>query len=68
MDQLEEVFTADYGFIVERKELDDIDKAGHQLNSFLSSFMARHDDSNTLLIFYYAGHGSERDETVVLKG
>ncbi|KAF2675675.1 hypothetical protein K458DRAFT_397715 [Lentithecium fluviatile CBS 122367] len=68
VDRLEDVFKNTYSFQVERKELNTLEKASHQLNSFLSSFMALHDESNTLLIFYYAGHGLYEDNTVVFTG
>jgi hypothetical protein len=66
--RLEEVFRDKYSFGVERKVLDSLEKASHQLNAILSSFMAKYDESNTLLIFYYAGHGLYEDNTVVLTG
>ncbi|KAH7063889.1 hypothetical protein BKA63DRAFT_572767 [Paraphoma chrysanthemicola] len=68
VDRLEQVFKEKYYFGVERQVLDDLEKADHQLNEYLSSFMKRHDESNTLLIFYYAGHGLYEDNTVMLTG
>lgn len=65
---MEEVFTKKYAFEVERKELNSLERASHQLNAFLSAFMAAHDEENTLLIFYYAGHGLYENSTVVFTG
>jgi hypothetical protein len=68
VDTLADVFKKEYAFEVERKELNSVEKASHQLNSYLSNFMEAHDDSNTLLIFYYAGHGLYENNTVVFTG
>ncbi|KAF2028208.1 hypothetical protein EK21DRAFT_114122 [Setomelanomma holmii] len=68
VDRLENMFKDTYAFEVKRKELTSLEKASHQLNSFLSSFMEEHDESNTLLIFYYAGHGLYENGTVVFTG
>lgn len=65
---MEKVFKEKYAFEVERRELNSLERASHQLNSFLSSFMEKHDNENTLLIFYYAGHGLYDYGTVVFKG
>jgi predicted protein tyrosine phosphatase len=32
-------------------------RAQHQVNRYLADFVDDHDDANTLLIIYYAGHG-----------
>lgn len=65
---MEKIFREDYGFEVERKEIHSLAKASHQLNAFLASFMEAHDEKNTLMIFYYAGHGSYENNTVVFQG
>ncbi|ORY09325.1 hypothetical protein BCR34DRAFT_589428 [Clohesyomyces aquaticus] len=55
-DELEEFFDQEYGFKVERQKLGR-EKADHQLNQFLSTFMFQYDDKDRLLIIYYGGHG-----------
>jgi hypothetical protein len=56
-----------YGFEVERRELNTLEKAQHELNEYLASFMKRFDNMNTLLIFYYAGHGFHAKDPDTLK-
>jgi hypothetical protein len=64
VDELQKVFEDVYSFKVERQELTDPKRAVHELNVGLSTFMRNHDESNTLLIFYYAGHGIYKNNGV----
>ncbi|KAF2470784.1 uncharacterized protein BDR25DRAFT_303768 [Lindgomyces ingoldianus] len=63
VDQLQAVFTDLYGFKVTREVLDN-ELPKHQLNCYLSTFMYKNDGKDTLLIVYYAGHGSYRQNSV----
>jgi hypothetical protein len=42
---------------VERHQLSTLEKAHHELNEYLAYLMKRFDNMNTLLVFYYVGHG-----------
>ena len=68
VDRLQHVFEKTYSFVVVRGELTNLGRASHQLNLLLSSFMNAHDEPDTLLLFYYAGHGICRDNTLHLVG
>jgi hypothetical protein len=56
VDRLKGIFQAEYGFEVTQKQLEERN-AQHQLSAFLADFMWKHDELDTLLIIYYAGHG-----------
>ncbi|KAF2186442.1 hypothetical protein K469DRAFT_686852 [Zopfia rhizophila CBS 207.26] len=63
--KLQQLFTTQYGFEVTWEKLDH-KRPQQQLNFYLASFILNHDSRNTLLIIYYAGHGSYRDNGVHL--
>ena len=52
------MFEEDYGFEVHKSVIDSTDGPRKKLNRDLSSFVFDHDKPDTLLILYYAGHGS----------
>jgi hypothetical protein len=52
------VFEEDYGFEVHKSVIDSTDGPRKQLNKDLSHFVYTYDKPETLLIVYYAGHGS----------
>lgn len=52
------MFQNDYGFEVHESIIDSQDGPRKQLNRDLSDFVYMHDHPETLLIVYYAGHGS----------
>ncbi|KAE9962787.1 hypothetical protein BLS_010016 [Venturia inaequalis] len=68
VDELGQVFVEEYGFKVDRALLG-TDNAQKELLYFLAKFVMDHDEKNTLLIVYYAGHGwappDEHDEMLL---
>ncbi|KAF2657863.1 hypothetical protein K491DRAFT_714156 [Lophiostoma macrostomum CBS 122681] len=56
VDRLQDMFQSGYGFEVKQRQLEERN-AQHQLSHFLAEFMWKHDELDTLLIIYYAGHG-----------
>jgi caspase domain-containing protein len=52
------VFEQCYGFEVHKRVIDSTNGPRKKLNKHLSTFLDDHDNPDTLLIFYYAGHGS----------
>jgi Caspase domain len=54
------VFEQDYGFEIHKIVIDSTNGPRKQLNKDLSNFVWSHDSPDTLLIVYYAGHGSAR--------
>jgi hypothetical protein len=54
------VFEQEYGFEVHKSVIDSTDGPRKKLNADLSTFVLKHDKPDTLLILYYAGHGSAR--------
>jgi hypothetical protein len=68
------VFKEDYGFEVEESIIDSKNSPRIKLNMDLSTFVYKHHKPDTLIIIYYAGHGSalsaegspaERDEFIL---
>jgi len=58
VEELATVFEDHYGFEVQKSVIDSKDGPRKQLNRDLSQFVYTHDKPDTLLIIYYAGHGS----------
>jgi Caspase domain len=56
--ELGQVFQDDYGYEVHESVINSQDGPRKQLNRDLSDFVYKHDKPETLLIVYYAGHGS----------
>jgi hypothetical protein len=50
------VFTNEYNFVVNHKEISS-KKPTQQTSKFVTDFVYEHDEPDTLLIIYYAGHG-----------
>ncbi|KAG9237399.1 hypothetical protein BJ875DRAFT_493326 [Amylocarpus encephaloides] len=71
VNELERVFKDVLNFETRRKLLGHADKTAQaQVNFFISSFVHDYDDSGTILIVYYAGHGSQSEskDGLLLKG
>ena len=60
VDDLESVFVKDFGYHATRAHLNENSKKKLQVevNYEVANFVRKHDGPNTLLIVYYAGHGS----------
>lgn len=54
------VFEQEYGFEVHKSVIDSTDGPRKKLYKDLSTFVCDYDKPDTLLILYYAGHGSAR--------
>lgn len=65
VNDLATVLRDDYHFDVETSFLGH-KKPIHELSKNLSNFLLQHDDPGTLLIIYYAGHGSSHGGTFKL--
>jgi len=67
--ELDQVFRTTFHYETVRKELTQGSgpTAQIQVNKHLSDFVFEHDDMNTLLIVYYAGHGRPGESTGGLK-
>ncbi|RAL62830.1 hypothetical protein DID88_004672 [Monilinia fructigena] len=66
--ELDDVFRNTFGYKTSQKVLRQ-DSEQHpqvQINTYLAEFVQDHDDQNTLLIVYYAGHGKLGDRKGVL--
>jgi hypothetical protein len=64
VDQLGSLWRDVYKYKVVHKELTDHPKKlpQNQFNQYLSNFVADEDDEDTLLIIYYAGHGTPNSD------
>lgn len=69
MTELQDVFQNTFKYETVRKTLTQDPKrtAQAQVNKHLSEFVFDYDDTNTLLIIYYAGHGTPGDSSGGLK-
>jgi Caspase domain len=76
LEDLSRVFKEDYGFEVEESIIDSKSNPQIKLNMDLATFVFKHHKPDTLIIIYYAGHGSalptegsitERDEFILFE-
>lgn len=58
VDRLSDVFSKRYRFGVTEKRLNTQKSAQLQIHRHLANFVYDEDDEHTLLIIYYAGHGT----------
>ncbi|KAF7503041.1 hypothetical protein GJ744_004679 [Endocarpon pusillum] len=63
VDRLKTVLSGRYKFHVTERKLNTKKMAQLQINMHLANFLYQEDDENTLLIIYYAGHGTPDQST-----
>jgi hypothetical protein len=68
VNELADVFEKDYGFDVHKRTVGVNQKTQHQMNHHNTEYVLNHDEKNSLLIVYYAGHGVNLDHKLMLVG
>ena len=62
MDQLRSIFNDDLGYQTDAFQIPP-ERPASALNKKVADFVHEHDETNTLLVLYYAGHGFEDEDT-----